>query len=133
MPGQGTVLLDFGTFPGASDASVSVAAPAIGAGSLAEAWIFPAATSDHTADEHMVETIKVFAGGVQAGVGFTVYGFNTSEILEPVQDPLELLGRGSGTGQAAGAGQPGPTTPSGVGGGIGTRVYGKWNIGWVWN
>lgn len=130
MPGQGTVLLDFGAFPGASDASVAVAAPTIASGSLAEAWIFPAATSDHTADEHMVETIKVFAGQVQVGVGFTVYGFNDNQLLEQGDDPLQLLGRVSGVGLGPGKQDRGIVANAG---GTGTRIYGKWNIGWVWN
>jgi hypothetical protein len=124
---QGTVILDFGAFPGKSDASVFVSQPTITAGSLVEAWIFPANTADHTADEHMLETLKVFAGNVQAGVGFTVYGFNTSEINEPSrQEP----GRGQGTGLNTGLGKP--DLKSDVGG-KGTRLYGQFNIGWVFN
>jgi hypothetical protein len=124
---QGTVLLDFGAFPGQSDASVLVAQPTITAGSLVEAWIFPADTADHTADEHMLETLKVFAGNVQAGVGFTVYGFNTCEINEPnLQTPTRFTGVGS----APGRGKPDLRSDTG---GKGTRLYGKFNIGWVFN
>lgn len=127
MSAQGTVLLDFGAFPGASDASVAVAQPAITGSSLAEAWIFPADTADHTADEHMLETLKVFAGNIQAGVGFTVYGFNTSEIGEPSrQEP----GRGQGAGLNQGLGKSYLRSDTGA---KGTRLYGKFNIGWVWN
>ena len=131
MGAQSTATLDFGAFPGASDASVFVSAPTIGAGSLVEAWIFPAATTDHTADEHLVETIKVIAGGVQAGVGFTIYGVNTGTLTEPVapQSP----GRNTGTGQAFGAGIQDRGVAVNATGGLGTRVYGKWSVGWVWN
>jgi hypothetical protein len=108
---QSTALLDFGAFPGASDASVVITGQAsILAGSLVEAWIFPAATADHSADEHAVETIKVLAGNVVAGTGFTIYGFNTSQLSEPVE-PYNRGGRG----------------------GQGTRLYGKFNVAWVWN
>ena len=67
--------------------------------------IFPAATTDHTTDEHWVDPPDVFAGNVQAGVGFTIYGIN--------RDRSEI----------------GPQTrvvdaP---------KLYGKYNIGWVWN
>jgi hypothetical protein len=72
----GTATLDFGAFPGASDASVAVTGQAgIVAGSLVEAWIRPVATADHSADEHMVERISIVAGNIVAGTGFTIYGF----------------------------------------------------------
>ena len=73
MGAQGTAILDFGAFPGQTDTSLAVADAAILAGSLVEAWIWPLATADHTADEHIVEPLNVFAGNVQAGVGFTLY------------------------------------------------------------
>ena len=106
MGAQGTATLDFGAFPGASDASVAVTGQAaIVAGSLVEAWLRPVDTADHTADEHMVESLKVFAAAIVAGTGFTIYGFNTSEINE----------------------QPPPQS------GRGTRIYGTWTVAWVWN
>jgi hypothetical protein len=132
MSATGTATLDFGAFPGASDASVAVASAGIGAGSLVEAWLFPAATIDHTADEHLVETIKVVAGNVVAGVGFTVYGVNTSQLNEPVTYPEKQASITTSTGGTAIAvkyAQPGRVA---YGGGLGTRIYGKWNIGWVW-
>lgn len=131
MATQGTATLDFGAFPGASDASVAVASAGIGSSNLVEAWLFPAATTDHTADEHLVESLKVVAGSVVAGVGFTVYGVNTSEITEPVIDPQPASSIASnGTAIIVKTAQPGNIA---YGGGKGTRIYGKWNIGWVWN
>ena len=132
MSTQGTATLDFGAFPGVSDASVAVASAAIGAGSLAEAWIFPAATTDHSADEHLVETIKVFAGSVVAGVGFTIYGVNTSQLNEPVEiaPPANSVHQSTTTAVIQKIAQP---AAKAYGGGIGTLIYGKWNIGWVWN
>ena len=112
MGAQGTTTLNFGAFPGASDASVAVTGQAgIIAGSLAEAWLSPVATADHSADEHLVETVRVVAGNIVPGTGFTIYGINTSQLNEPVEQPT---GRRSV-------------------GGIGTRIYGAWNLGWVWN
>ena len=99
MGAQGTATLNFGAFPGDTSATVAVTGQAgILAGSLVEAWIFPAATADHTADEHTVETIRVFAANVVAGTGFTIYGIYQNE------------------------------TPN-----YGAKVYGAWNVGWVWN
>lgn len=96
MGAQGTATIDFGAFPGASDTSVAVTGQtSIVSGSAVEAWILPAATADHSVDEHMVETLKVIAGNIVAGTGFTIYGFN------------------SGFGDV--------------------RLYGTWNVAWVWN
>lgn len=80
---NGSALLDFGVFPGASDASVAVTGQAaIQAGSTIDAWLSPAATTDHTADEHLVESLSVFCGNVIAGTGFTIYGTNTSQLYD---------------------------------------------------
>lgn len=127
MGATGTAILDFGAFPGASDASVAVTGQAgIVAGSLVEAWIRPVDTADHLADEHMVETIKVFAANIVAGTGFTIYGFNTSQLNED----LERQGGNRTVGLAI-VGAAAPQVPSR--GGIGTRIYGTWTIAWVWN
>lgn len=115
MGASGITTIDFGAFPGASDASVAVAGQAgIVAGSLVEAWIRPVATADHSADEHMVETIRVIAANIVAATGFTIYGFNTSELFEhTTEDPAGRLPRYNG--------------------GKGTRLYGLWTVAWVWN
>lgn len=74
MP-TGTATLDFGVFPGTTDASVAVTGQtAIGTSSALEAYISPAATVEHSADEHWVEEIRVMAGNIVAGTGFTIYG-----------------------------------------------------------
>lgn len=133
MGAQGTTTIDFGAFPGKSDASVAVTGQAaIVAGSLVEAWLYPVATADHSADEHMVESIRVVAGNIVAGTGFTIYAFNSCEYAEPVAS-LGLLGRFSGTGAAPGRGRQGPGAESLAGGGAGTRIYGTWTVAWVWS
>jgi len=109
MP-QGTVVLDFGAFPGASDASVAVTGQGgILAGSLVEAWTALAASTDHSADEHLVETLAVKAGSIVAGTGFTVYGVNVNQNEE----------RDSARSRATRLREP--------------RLYGKFNVNWVWN
>jgi hypothetical protein len=71
----GTATLDFGAFPGASDATVAVTGQAaIVSGSLVEAWIRPVATADHSIDEHRVEEIQVVADTIVAATGFTIFG-----------------------------------------------------------
>jgi hypothetical protein len=112
----GTATLDFGAFPGKSDASVAVTGQAaIVAGSLVEAWIRPVDTADHLADEHMVESLKVFAANIQAGTGFTIYGFNTSQLNE----------RSPG-------GNEGTVIAKGPAVGLGTLIYGTWTVAWAW-
>jgi hypothetical protein len=77
----GTATLDFGAFPGAWDASVPVTGQgSIAAGSLVEAWIRPADTPEHNADEHLVDPPRVAAANIVAGTGFTIYGFTDSNV-----------------------------------------------------
>jgi len=115
---KGTDILDFGAFPGKSDASVNITGQTgIVSGSLVEAWIRPAATADHTADEHMVETLHVFAGNIVAGTGFTIYGINTSELEEPPPVRNEAF-------------RDSMREP--INDRKGTRIYGQWTVAWAW-
>ena len=75
MSTQGTALLDFGaTYK--TDATIAVASAGIGSGSLVEAWLSPAATADHSQDEHVAVSadLAITCGPPNAGVGFTIYG-----------------------------------------------------------
>jgi hypothetical protein len=114
MGASGTVIIDFGPFPGQSDASVTVSAPGIATTSLVEAWIFPDTTADHSPDEHTVETLTVKAdrSSIIANTSFVISVANTSQL----DDDLYTLG-GQGV----------------QNGGMGTLIYGKWNLGWVWD
>jgi hypothetical protein len=122
----GSAVLDFGAFPGASDASVAVTGQAgIVAGSVVNAWLVATASADHSADEHLIESVKVIAGNIVAGTGFTIYGVNDSELFEQLE--------------AGGVGRPAVTTLGGQGayprewvGGRGTRLYGQFNVRWQW-
>lgn len=101
MGAQGLAVIDFGAFPGKSDASVVVTGQAgILSSSLVQAEIRPVDSIHHSADEHMLETVKIWAATIVAGTGFTVYGINTSQLASQ---------------------------------GIGTRIYGQWNVFWVWS
>lgn len=75
----GTTTLNFGTLAAPTqNPSVAVTGQtSILSGSLVEAWLFPVATSDHSADEHLVENVTIRASAPTAGVGFTIYGFPT--------------------------------------------------------
>lgn len=127
MATTGTASLDFGTFPGASDASVVITGQTgILSSSLVEAWIFPADTADHSADEHIIETIKVVAHTIVPGTGFTITGINTSEIYEALEYVQPV--RFSAASIAPRAGGIFPSV-----GGIGTLIFGVFNVAWVWN
>ena len=129
MGASGSGTIDFGAFPGSSDATATVTGQTgILANSLVEAWLMPLATADHSADEHMVDTIKVIAdaSSIVAGTGFTVRAFNTSQINEP----LLPTARGDAANTSTGPGQSPNNAPSI--GGAGTRLYGQYSFGWVW-
>jgi hypothetical protein len=131
MGAQGVATLDFGAFPGNTDTSLAVADATILAGSLVEAWIWPLATTDHTADEHIVEPLNVFAGNVVAGVGFTIYLRTDNRMSEPVETPP-----GANSLTQAGAAVLGKTAQPGVRAALGGSMpmaYGKWSIAWAWN
>ena len=110
MGAQGTATLDFGAFPGTGH-HVTVAVTGqtgIVAGSLVEAWIRPEVSADHSADEHLLEPLKVVARDIVAGTGFTIHGY-FDPLPEPdMPDRFRFLGS-----------QP--------------RIYGQWSVGWVWN
>jgi len=127
MPGSGVTLLDFGAFPGVSDASIAVTGQGgIVAGSLVEAWLRPVDTADHSADEHMLESIKVFAHSIVAGTGFTISGFNTSEIHEAEAQV--------GSNRTSGLAVPGNAAPQITYlGGLGTKIWGLFTVAWAWN
>lgn len=70
---RGQTIVDFGV-GGASNVSVNVTGQAgIQASSVVLVQVAIAASADHTADEHTVERLRVMAGNVVAGTGFTIY------------------------------------------------------------
>jgi hypothetical protein len=73
----GTATIDFGALPGGSDASVVVTGQTgIAANSSVEAWVVPTANADHNADEHIVEGLRIYAGNIVPGTGFTIYAIH---------------------------------------------------------
>ncbi len=109
MGAQGSTTINFGSFPGTTDTTVSISDSNILSGSLVEAWVMPAATSDHSVDEHWLDPPKVIAGNVAAGVGFTIYG-NANDTW----------------GGRAATKQPTPANTDNL-------CYGAWAVAWCWN
>ena len=71
---SGSATLAFGASM-AQEASVAVTGQTgILVGSKVWAWLVPTATTQHSADEIMVNPVAVFAGNIVAGTGFTIYG-----------------------------------------------------------
>jgi hypothetical protein len=103
MGATGTATLNFGAFPGASDAVVDVAAAGVVSSSAIEAWIRPVATADHTVDEHMVETIRV-SGSYLSDGNIRIRGFNTNQVTGPAWMKLPM-----------------------------PMLVGQFNVWWVWN
>jgi len=134
MGATGTTTVDFGAFPGSSDTFVDVTGQAsILSGSLVEAWVFPVATADHTADEHWIEGIKVVAGEITAAVGFRIRARIDGAI------PEGLVQHGA----VGGGGKLNPQTTSAIAGpfkgdgapsigGLAPRLYGRYTVAWVW-
>jgi hypothetical protein len=107
MGAQGTATLNFGAFPGSSEASIAVTGQAaLLAGSLIEAWRMPVATADKTIDEQAIERLRVIATDIIAGTGFIIRGYDDAS-------PAFKLPQGD---QAQNQ-----------------RIYGQYNIGWAWN
>jgi hypothetical protein len=98
MSATGTVSLNFGAFPGDTAATVDVASTGIVAGSSIEAWILPAATAEHSIDEHVIEELVVRAAYLSDG-------------------NLRIYGQATGSGSRSQNGH---------------KLYGNFNIGWVW-
>lgn len=71
MP-TGTATIDFGAAE--TTASVDVTGQSsMTTANLVEAWIRPVATATNTADNHLAESLRIIAGNIVNGVGFTIY------------------------------------------------------------
>jgi hypothetical protein len=119
----GTATLNFGAWPGSTDASVAVTGQTgIGAGSRIWVGVAPVATSEHSIDEHMVDGPMLFVGIPSAGVGFTIYGMvhdmlgagNNINVSYPPFVPLALDYNADAVAR--------PTR----------RCYGNYSVWWMW-
>ena len=70
----GTATVNFGSFPGTTDATVVVTGQGgIVSTSIIQVQVALAATGEHSADEHLVDPPQVVAGLIVPGTGFTIY------------------------------------------------------------
>lgn len=73
--GYGTTTIDFGSAPGAGDATKDITGlKGIESTAVVEAWINVKDSADHSADEHAMDPPLIEAGSVVAATGFTIYG-----------------------------------------------------------
>jgi len=111
MGDQGTTTIDFGAFPGKTDATVTVMGQAaIVSGSLCEGWLIPVATADHSEDEHRLAPMKVRAGPPTAGSGFPIFCVVEDNPGTGIRD-----------------------LKSGAIAKDGLRLYGLYTLAWAWN
>lgn len=116
---KGEAILDFGAFPGSPEAFVDVAGQAtIVAGSVVHVQIKPLATPDHSADEHLIERIKIAPGAIVAATGFRVHGYCDDS---PAWRDVNFK-KGAGNAQ----GGPAMFAQS-------QRLWGRWTVGWTWS
>ena len=127
----GVSTIDFGAFPGVSDISLTVAQASMISTSRVLVALNPIATADHSADEHVVENLLVFAGNVSAGVGFTIYARNGSMLAEPVEmaPGATTFFQATATTVGVKTAQPGKKA---YGGGAQPLIYGQWSVVWSW-
>lgn len=73
--GVGTVTIDFGSFPGANEASITFSDAAVQATSGVEAYVMGGdTTADHTASDHRYfAMLCALSSAPDAGVGGTIY------------------------------------------------------------
>lgn len=116
MGAIGTALVDFGTFPGSGHASLAITGQTgILSTSVVEAWVHPAATADHTSDEHIADPPRVVAADISVGVGFTIHLVNQDRV-----DGIDGVNCGKGPGRPAANSNN-------------AACYGVWAVAWVWN
>ena len=130
----GVSIVDFGAFPGASDASLAITGQTnILAGSSITCQLTPVATADHSADEHIAESLGCYAGNIIAGTGFTIYLKNNNNLKEPDVIPQAAGSLIQTSATAVGF----KVCPAGKNlsdySGQATRIYGKWSVAWHWN
>lgn len=133
MGATGTTEVDFGAFPGSLLTSVNVTGQGdIQSTSLVEAWLFPVATEENTADEHLIAAgkMEVIAGNISDGVGFTIYAMVRNPETEPLGPAYRERHTASGT---AGTDQGSFQNVTGsVGGKVTNKLIGKFTVAWVW-
>ena len=105
MAGSGSTTVDFGAWPGDSEATTTVVGQTgYVAATPVEAWLLPVDTADHTVDEHVMEEVDVTAYFLANG-SFTIRVAPRAYALTAVPN--------------SGMAPP-------------RRLYGVYTVGWAW-
>ena len=110
MGQQGTTTIDFGALPGKTEVALDVTGlTGFISTSACETWILPKVTADHSVDEHLIENLRVIAAYKTDGT-MTIYGyvvpFPQDFRINANERDIEVQKH---------------------------RLYGLFNVGWVWN
>ena len=70
---SGTTTVNFGTTPSSDTFTVVTGQTGLAANARVFAWISPLATASHSADEHIVEEIRIFTSTIVANDRFTIH------------------------------------------------------------
>lgn len=128
MGASGSTTINFGAFPGAYEKSVDVATVGVVAASLIEAWVLPIATVDHTADEHIIERIKV-TGVFLSNGNIRIWGrCDDSPAWTGINYQLGQAPPHTMTANTSNQRGGGSTTHKAQA----QRLYGQFTVGWVW-
>lgn len=136
MGAQGTTTVNFGAFPGDTQAVTTVTGQTgIVAGSLVEAWILPADTAVHSVDEHIILTsmVSVVACNITPGVGFEIHVLARDQGGSPLEAPGGQRNHAATVNAAAAAHANRGEFVGSVGGQTINTVWGTINVAWVWN
>lgn len=114
MAASGATDIDVGAFPGVDSYTTTIAAAGCTAASQVEAWILPAATADHSVDEHLVDPPRVIAHSPAAG-SFSVTLLAREQAAVFATIALK---------QTSGSKSPGKRNSSAF-------IFGTWHVGWV--
>lgn len=133
---QGTAVVDFGSFPGGTMASVAVTGQAsILTTSIVRAWIRPADTAVHSADEHIVAAtmIDIVVSDIVAATGFTIHAIARDMGGSPLMPPG--IGRKQNSPVTAVANNIliQPTVVGSVGGSTINTHWGTYEVAWSWS
>lgn len=115
-PTSGVTTLQFGAFPGAPQASVTVSAiDAADPNAEIDAWIIPIATTDHSADEHVYDPPRL--GCAIVGTSIVITGFPSGrDLYVPASTPF---------GNTANSQMPVGNTQC--------MPYGAWSVAWAFS
>jgi len=112
MGASGQTTVDFGAFPGSVEAQVDISGQSgLVVTSEVEAWVLPIATADHSVDEHLEERMRVL-GLYKVDGTLTIRAFQAASPAWKDVNYNNALADGGAQKQ---------------------RLYGQYNVGWVWN